>query len=149
MGARLRASLRTTVPFGLAAGTLYFVIIGFTATLFTVFGVGGMGGLGLVLFIGIGALLGLVLGVLVGAALGIGLRSLSTAWRTRMLGAALGASPVLAFTLAEYLVGFIGVLAPDVTTVVIVPTAVAAVGSASMATRVADHDGTQGDTRRA
>ena len=39
--------------FGLAAGTLYFIIIGFTATLFTVFGIEGFSALELVLFIGI------------------------------------------------------------------------------------------------
>jgi hypothetical protein len=134
MWAQTRAALRTTVPFGLAAGTLYFVIIGFTATLFSVFGIGGLSGLGLVLFIGIGALLGLILGVLVGLTLGVALRALSTPWRTRLLAAALGASPVLALTLAEYLTGFIGVLAKDITTVVVVPTAVAAIGSAGLAT---------------
>lgn len=134
MWAQLRASLRTTVPFGLAAGTLYFVIIGFTATLFSVFGVGGFSGIGLVLFIGIGALLGLVLGLSVGLVLGLALRPLSTPWRTRLLGAALGAVPVLAVTVTDYFTGVIGVLAPDVTTVVVVPTAVAAIGSASMAT---------------
>jgi len=136
MLAQLRATLRTTVPFGFVAGTLYFIIIGFTATLFSVFGAGSVGGVGLVLFIGVGALLGLVLGLLVGLVLGLALRPLSTLWRTRMLAAGLGAAPVLAVTVPEFFTGFIGVLAPDATTVVVVPTAVAAIGSAGMSTRL-------------
>jgi energy-converting hydrogenase Eha subunit A len=141
MWAQLRAALRTTVPFGLAAGTLYFVIIGFTATLFSVFGAGGFGGIGLVLFIGIGALFGLVLGLLVGLVLGLALRPMSTPWRTRMLAAALGAAPVLAVVVPEYFTGFIGVLAQDATTVIVVPTAVAAIGSAGMSTRLTGQEG--------
>ena len=126
-------ALRTTVPFGIAAGTLYFVIIGLTSTLFTVFGVEGPTAFQLVLFIGVGAALGLALGAVVGTALGIGVRPGRPAPQQRIAGALLGGVPVLALTLAEYFTGAIGVLAHDITTVVVIPTAVAAIGSAVLA----------------
>lgn len=126
-------ALRTTVPFGLAAGTLYFIVIGFTATLFTVFGIEGFSAIELVLFIGIGAGLGLVLGVVVGVALGVAVRPGWTPTRQRVIGAVAGGLPVLVLTGVEYLTGVIGVLDQDPTTVMVVPTAVAAIGSAALA----------------
>jgi hypothetical protein len=129
----VRRALRTTVPFGLAAGTLYFVIIGFTATLFTVFGVDGFTAIELVLFIGIGAGLGLVLGLVVGVVLGVAVRPGGTPMRQRVVGALAGGLPVLALTGVEYFAGVVGVLDQDPTTVVVVPTVVAAIGCAALA----------------
>jgi uncharacterized integral membrane protein len=129
----VRRALRTTVPFGLAAGTLYFIIIGFTATLFTVFGVEGFSAIELVLFIGVGAGLGLVLGVVVGIVLGVAVRPGCTPGRQRVIGALAGGLPVLVLTGIEYFTGVIGVLDQDPTTVVVVPTVVAAIGSAALA----------------
>lgn len=129
----IRRALRTTVPFGVAAGTVYFVIIGFTATLFTVFGVEGFTAIELVLFIGIGAGLGLALGAVVGVVLGLVVRPRGTPTRQRVLGALAGGLPVLVLTGVEYFTGVVGVLAQDPTTVVVVPTAVAAIGSAALA----------------
>ncbi|HEX5018438.1 MAG TPA: hypothetical protein VFX15_12745 [Actinomycetes bacterium] len=126
-------ALRTTAPFGLAAGTLYFVIIGLTSTLFTVFGVEGLSAFQLVLFIGVGAALGLALGAVVGIALGTGIRAGRPASQQRVAGALLGGAPVLVLTLVEYVTGAIGVLAQDITTVVVIPTAVATIGSAALA----------------
>ena len=129
----VRRALRTTVPFGLAAGTLYFTIIGFTATLFTVFGIEGFSAIELVLFIGIGAGLGLVLGAVVGVALGVAVQPRSTSTRQRVIGAFAGGLPVLVLTGVEYVTGVVGVLDQDPTTVVVVPTVVAAIGSAALA----------------
>lgn len=146
----MRRALRTTVPFGLAAGTLYFIIIGFTATLFAVFGIEGLSAIGLVLFIGVGAGLGLLLGAVVGVVLGLVVRPGGTPTRQRVIGALAGGLPVLLLTGTEYFTGVVGVLAQDPTTVVVVPTAVAAIGSAALAPSLTDRgDGTQGDTRRA
>jgi len=132
----IRRALRTTVPFGMAAGTLYFIVIGFTATLFTVFGVEGLGALELILFIGVGAGLGLLFGAVVGVAVGVTANADRTPTRQRVVGAVAGGVPVLALTLVEYFVGVTGVLAQDPTTVVVVPTVVAAIGSAALAPNV-------------
>ena len=126
-------AVRTTAVFGLAAGTLYFVVIGFTSTLFTVFGVEGLTAFQLVLFIGIGAGLGLLLGVVVGIALGVSVRPEASPTRKRVIGALAGGLPVLVITGAEYFTGVIGVLDQEPTTVVVVPTAVAAIGCAALA----------------
>ena len=126
-------AVRTTAVFGLAAGTLYFVVIGFTSTLFTVFGVEGLTAFQLVLFIGIGAGLGLLLGVVVGIALGVSVRPEASPTRKRVIGALAGGLPVLAITGAEYFTGVIGVLDQEPTTVVVVPTVVAAIGCAALA----------------
>jgi hypothetical protein len=136
----IRRALRTTVPFGMAAGTMYFIIIGVTATLFTVFGVEGLGWFELVLFIGVGAALGLLFGVIVGLSVGLTASraafSTWTPWRQRLAGGLAGGVPVLALALVEYLTGVIGILSQEFTTVVIVPTVVAAVGSAALAPHV-------------
>ncbi len=132
----MRLALRTTVPFGLAAGTLYFGIIGFTATLFTVFGVAGFSALELVLFIGIGAALGLLMGLVVGIALGLAVRPSHTAVRQRVIGGVAGGLPVLVLAALEYVTGAIGVLDQDPTTVVVIPTVVATIGAAAMAPRI-------------
>lgn len=126
-------AVRTTAVFGLAAGTLYFAVIGFTSTLFTVFGVEGLTAFQLVLFIGIGAGLGLLLGVVVGIALGVSVRPEASPTRKRVIGALAGGLPVLVITGAEYFTGVIGVLDQEPTTVVVVPTAVAAIGCAALA----------------
>jgi uncharacterized integral membrane protein len=129
----VKRALRTTVPFGMASGTLYFIIIGFTATLFTVFGVEGFTAMELVLFVGVGAGLGLLLGVVVGVVLGLVVRPGRSAGRQRVIGALAGGLPVLVLTGIEYFTGVVGVLAQDPTTVVVVPTAIAAIGSAALA----------------
>jgi hypothetical protein len=121
----------------MAAGTLYFIIIGFTATLFTVFGIEGFTAFELVLFIGVGAALGLVLGVVVGLSLGLTVGRSSSRTRQRAVGALAGGVPVLALTLIEYATGAIGVLAQDITTVVVIPTVVATIGSAALAPNLA------------
>ena len=123
----------------MAAGTLYFVIIGFTSTLFTVFGIEGFTAFQLVLFIGVGAGLGLAFGALVGVALGVTTKPGRTPTRQRFVGAVAGALPVLLVTLVEYFTGVVGVLAQDVTTVVVIPTAVAAIGSAALAPNLAPY----------
>ena len=132
----IRRALRTTVRFGIAAGTLYFIIIGFTATLFSVFGIEGLGAFQLILFVGFGAGLGLLFGAVVGVVVGATASADRTPTRQRIIGAAAGGLPVLALTLVEYFVGVTGVLAQDVTTVVVVPTVVAAIGSAALAPNV-------------
>ena len=130
-------ALRTTLPFGLAAGTLYFGIIGLTATLFSVFGVEGSPALALVLFVGVGAALGLFLGLVVGVVLGLTVRSDRTELRQRVLGGLAGGLPVLVLTGLEYATGVVGVLDQDPTTVIVIPTAVATIGAAAMAPRIA------------
>ena len=117
----------------MAAGTLYFIIIGFTATLFTVFGLEAFTAFELVLFIGVGAGLGLLLGALTGVAVGLTNSPNSSPTRQRVVGALAGGIPVLAVTLVEYFTGVIGVLAQDLTTVVVIPTVVATIGSAALA----------------
>ena len=117
----------------MAAGTLYFIIIGFTATLFSVFGIEGFGAFELILFVGFGAGLGLLFGAVVGVAVGSTFKADRTPTRQRVVGAVAGGVPVLVLTLVEYFVGVTGVLAQDLTTVVVVPTVVAAVGSAALA----------------
>jgi hypothetical protein len=131
-------AVRTTATFGLAAGTLYFVLIGFTSTLFTVFGVEGLTAFQLVLFIGIGAGLGLFLGVLVGVALALSVRPGASPNRKRLVGAVAGGLPVLIFTGVEYFTGVIGVLDQEPTTVVVIPTVVAAIGSAALAPHLSE-----------
>jgi hypothetical protein len=132
----MRLALRTTLPFGMAAGTLYFAIIGLTATLFSVFGVEGSPALALVLFIGMGAALGLFLGLVVGVVLGLTVRSERTEVRQRVLGGLAGGLPVLALTGLEYVTGVVGVLDPEPTTVIVIPTAIATIGGAAMAPRI-------------
>ena len=117
----------------MAAGTLYFIIIGFTATLFRVFGIEGFGAFELILFIGLGAGLGLLFGAVVGLAVGLTAGADRTPTRQRVVGALAGGAPVLVLTLIEYFVGVTDVLAQDLTTVVVIPTAVAAIGSAALA----------------
>lgn len=134
----MRLALRTTLPFGMAAGTFYFGIIGLTSTLFSVFGVEGFTALELVLFIGIGAALGLLMGLIVGITLALALRPDWTVTRQRVVGALAGGLPVLVLTGVEYVTGVVGVLDQDPTTVVVIPTAVAAIGSAAMAPRIGD-----------
>jgi hypothetical protein len=144
----VRLALRTTLPFGMAAGTFYFGIIGLTATLFAVFGVEGWSTFELILFIGMGAGLGLFLGLVVGVALGLAVRPGRTETRQRVVGALAGGLPALLLTGVEYVTGVVGVLDQDPTTVVVIPTAIAAIGSAAMAPRIAaGSGGTQGDTR--
>jgi N-acetylmuramic acid 6-phosphate (MurNAc-6-P) etherase len=124
---------RKTVPFGLAAGTLYFIVIAALSIFTTVLASGSLSLFGLVLFVGVGAGLGLLLGVIDGAALPLA----SGVNQQRVVGGLAGGLPVLAFTAWEYQTGTIGVLAADITTVIAVPTIVAAIGCAAFAPRLA------------
>jgi hypothetical protein len=137
---RLMRAWRTTVPFGLGAGTLYFIVIAALSIFTTVLAGGSLSLFGLVLFVGVGAGLGVLLGVIAGAALAVALPFADGMTKQRVMGGIAGGLPVLAFTVWEYRTGTIGVLAPDLTTVIAVPTLVAAIGSAALAPRLAAED---------
>jgi hypothetical protein len=125
------------MPFGLAAGTLYFMVIAALSIFTTVVAGGALSLFGLVLFIGVGAGLGLFLGAVTGVALAAALPLADRATKQRVIGGIAGGLPVLIFTVWEYQTGTIGVLVADVTTVIAVPTLVAAIGSAALAPRLA------------
>ncbi|HVQ86667.1 MAG TPA: hypothetical protein VMT88_00645 [Actinomycetes bacterium] len=132
-----RAALKCGTT-GLAAGTIYFIVIG-VLTLFNgvlISSVPTM--LWLVLFIGAGAGLGLALGLIAAAVMAIVLPPVDRgagdqSRRLRWAGAAAAGLPVLVFTTVEQLTGAIGVLSPDVTTVIVIPTVIAACGGAAAA----------------
>jgi hypothetical protein len=128
------------MPFGLAAGTLYFIVVAALALFTSVLGGEALSLFGLVLFIGVGAGLGLLLGAVTGVSLAALLPMTRTPKGQRILGGAAGGLPVLAFTAWEYLTESIGVLEPDITTVIVVPTTVAAIGCAALAPRAAGGD---------
>lgn len=122
---------------GMVAGVVYFLVL---ATL-SLFG-GVVSGdtvnlLGLVLLVGVGAASGLGLGLVAGATAGVALRVVTSTGsrspRLRLVGALAAGLPVLALTSVELLTGVVGVLAPEPTTVVVLPTLVAAVVGASSA----------------
>jgi len=137
---RTTLAWRTTVPFGLAAGTLYFIMIGALSVFTSVLGSEPLSLFGLVLFVGVGAALGLLLGAVTGVSLAAVAHRGQTVTTQRILGAAAGGVPVLVFTLWEYVTDTVGVLEPDVTTVIAVPTLVAAIGCAALAPRLAGGD---------
>lgn len=128
---------RTTVPFGLAAGTVYFIMIAALSIFTSVLGGDALSLFGLVLFVGAGAGLGLCLGAVVGVSLAATASLARGAGIQRTLGAVAGGLPVLAFTVWEYLTQTLGLLAADVTTVIVIPTVVATIGSAALAPRLA------------
>lgn len=135
---RVMRAWRTTAPFGLAAGTLYFIIIAALSIFTTVVAGGALSLFGLVLFLGVGAGLGLLLGVATGVTVAAALPLAHGVTVQRVVGGIAGGLPVLAFTVWEYRTGTIGVLVADVTTVIAVPTLVAAIGSAALAPRLAE-----------
>ncbi|MCZ3385607.1 MAG: hypothetical protein LH630_01230 [Actinomycetia bacterium] len=137
---RVWRAWRTTAPFGLAAGTLYFIMIAALSIFTSVLGGAALSLFGLVLFVGVGAGLGLLLGVIAGASMAAIVPMARRVSSQRILGSIAGGLPVLFFTVWEYLTESIGLLAPDLTTVVAVPTLVAAIGSAAHAPRLADGD---------
>jgi hypothetical protein len=121
---------------GIVAGVVYFVVIAALVAFDAVLGAGGTTLLGLVLLVGIGVACGLGLGLVAGLADGLVLRAAHrrgvSATRLRVLGGLAAGGCVLACTLVEQTTGVVGVLDPDITTVVVIPTLVAAaVGSAS------------------
>lgn len=124
---------RTTVPFGLAAGTLYFIIIAALSIFTSVLAGEALTLLGLALFVGIGAGIGLVLGAVSGLFVAVTVRLAGSPNMQRVVGCVAGGLPVLVFGVWEYRSETIGVLAADVTTVIIVPTVIAAIGSAALA----------------
>lgn len=90
------------------------------------------------LFVGVGALAGLALGLLVAVAMALLLPWVNRGGgdqtvRLRWAGAVAGGLPVFLVTLTALLGGWLGPLDADVTTVVVVPVAVAAIGSAAAA----------------
>ena len=137
---RAWTALRTSVPVGLAAGTLYFIVIAALSLFTAVLDGQALSLFGLVLFVGVGAGLGLVLGVVTGLSVSAVASHGRTPTARRVLGALAAGLPVLAFTTWEYLTDTIGVLSPDITTVIAVPTFVAAVGGAALAGRFAPAD---------
>lgn len=137
---RVWLALRTSAPFGLAAGTLYFIVIAALSLFIAVLDGQGLSLIGLVLFIGSGAGLGLLLGVVTGVAVAAVAPLGRTPTTRRVIGGFAAGLPVLAFTTWEYLTETIGVLAPDITTVIAVPTLVAAVGGAALSGLFAPDD---------
>ena len=137
MGLFRRAAIKCGTT-GLAAGTLYFIVIGML-TLFNGVLVSNIPTpLWLVLFIGAGAGLGLLFGLIAAGAMTLVLPPVSRGAgdqkrRLRWAGAAAAGFPVLVVTSAEQWAGSIGVLSPDVTTVVVIPTVIAACGGAAAA----------------
>lgn len=133
-------ALRVSVPFGLAAGTLYFIVIAALSLFVAVLDGQALSLFGLVLFIGAGA----GLGVLLGAVIGLSVAAFAAHGRTptvrRIVGGLAGGLPVLAFTTWEYLTDTIGVLSPDITTVIAVPTFIATIGGAALVGRFAPDD---------
>lgn len=131
-------ALRKAAPAGLASGTLYFMIIGALTFFTSVLVNQQVTLLWFVLFLGAGAGIGLLFGVICAASMSLFLprigRDTPTArLQARIAGALACGIPVLALTLAEQASGWVGVLSPEVTTVVVIPTVVAAVAGAAAA----------------
>jgi hypothetical protein len=134
---RIWLALRTSAPVGLAAGTLYFIVVAALSVFTAVLDGQALSLFGLVLFIGVGAGLGLLAGVVTGVAVAAVAPLARTPIVRRVLGGLAAGVPVLAFTTWEYVTDTIGVLAPDITTVIAVPTFVAAAGGAALSGRFA------------
>jgi len=137
---RVWLALRTSAPVGLAGGTLYFIVIAALSVFTAVLDGQALSLFGLVLFIGAGAGLGLLIGIVAGVAVAVVAPLARTPTARRVVGGLAAGVPVLAFTTWEYLTDTIGVLAPDITTVIAVPTLVAAVGGAALSGRFAPDD---------
>ena len=135
---RLLRSWRTTVPFGIGAGTLYFIMIGALTIFTSVLSSAQPSLFGLVLFVGVGAALGLLLGLVSGISLAVVIPHVHGKTAQRLVGALAVGLPVLAFTVWEYTTETVGVLLPDITTVIAVPTIVASIASAAMAPGLAE-----------
>lgn len=135
---------RSTCVTGLAAGTFYFFIIGVV----TFFGGVITGGvptwLWLVLFVGVGAGLGLLLGLVCAVALAVVLPMVRPApeadghqrpgtRRVRVVGSLACGLPVLVITVVDFVTGSLSPLSQEFTTVIVIPTAVAATGGAAVA----------------
>jgi hypothetical protein len=123
---------------GLVTGVVYFVVIGALVAFGAVLGAGSTTLLGLVLFVGAGAACGLALGLAAGLTGGLALRVAAsrpgvTAGRLRVVAGVAAGGTVLVATAWEQVTGTVGLLDPDVTTVVVIPTLVAAVVGSSSA----------------
>jgi hypothetical protein len=134
---------------GAVSGVVYFVVIGALVAFGTVLGAGSASLLGLLLFVGAGVAcglgLGLAAGLVGGAALAVVVsRAGAGTSRVRLTGGLAAGGTVLALTALEQATGVVGLLAPDVTTVVVIPTAIAAaVGATSAPGLVAGGAGTR------
>lgn len=137
---------RVTCLTGFMAGTIYFLVIAAVSFFDGVLGSSVPSLLSLALFVGGGALVGLSLGVVCAATLSLVLwrrprtSAHSSVTRLRVVGGVACGLPVLAFTVWEQLTGTIGLLDPDVTTVVLIPTVVAVVGGVSAAPHLVRRD---------
>jgi MFS family permease len=132
-----RAALKTCTT-GLVAGTLYFIVLGALTFFGGVITSSVPPALWFVLFVGTGAIVGLVLGLLVAVAMTLVLPSVNRRGgdqvkRLRWVGAAAAGVPVLLATMGILVFGGLGLLSADVTSVVLVPTFVAAAGGAATA----------------
>jgi len=121
---------RKTGTTGFAVGTLYFIVIGAVTFFGGVLTAAVAPLLWFVLFVGAGAALGLVFGLVVAAVMTVTLPRVSGAGgdqerRLRLAGAAAAGIPVFVLTMTEQLTNVVGLLSPDLTTVVVIPTAVA------------------------
>ena len=122
---------------GIVAGVLYFTVLAALIAFGALLGSGSTTALALVLFVGAGVACGLGLGLVSGLVTGSTLALLTrtgspSTTAVRVAGGVAAGGTVLVLTLAEQLVGVVGILTPDLTTVVVIPTAVAVVvGSAS------------------
>ncbi|HET6496930.1 MAG TPA: hypothetical protein VFH61_16370 [Thermoleophilia bacterium] len=122
---------------GIVAGVLYFSVLAALIAFGALLGSGSTTMFALVLFVGAGVACGLGLGLAAGLVGGTTLAVLArdgapSEAALRVAGGAAAGGTVLILTLAEQLTGMVGLLTPDLTTVVVIPTAVAvAVGTAS------------------
>ena len=125
---------------GFAGGTLYAIIVGALTFLTGFVNPDGdkPGLLWVVLFIGAGAGVGLLLGAICAASMSVVLRvirpdSANARLNARVLGAVACGLPVFALTMLEQLTQLTGILEPEFTTVVVIPTVVATIGGAAAA----------------
>ena len=137
MGLFWRA-LRKAAPTGLASGTLYFIVIGALTFFTSVLVNQQVTLLWFVLFIGAGAGLGLLLGAICAASMALALPMVDedeprARLQARIVGALACGVPVFVLTMVEQFTGWVGVLAPEFTTVVVVPTVVAVCAGAASA----------------
>ena len=132
-----RVALKTGTT-GLAVGTLYFIVLGALTFFGGVIHAAIPPLLWFALFVGAGAGLGLFLGLVVAAVMSLTLPRVNRGGgdqesRLRWAGAAAAGAPVFVLTLVEQLTGVVGVLSPDLTTIVVIPTLVAVGGGAAAA----------------
>ena len=129
-----RAALKTCTT-GLVAGTLYFIVLGALTFFGGVINSAVPPALWFVLFVGTGAAVGLALGLLVALVMTVVLppvnrRGGDQVKRLRWVGAVAAGTPVCLITTGILAFGGLGLLSVDVTSVVLVPTVVAAAGGA-------------------